>query len=254
MYAENNLITLEDPKSPISEAYRVLRTNIQFSSVDKPAKSIVITSAVPSEGKTSTVCNLAIIFAQGGSKTLIIDADLRKPRVHKIFNLDNRKGLTNILALHENHKDYILKGPHSNLDIITCGAIPPNPSELLASATMKEFLKSLTNEYDYILLDSPPINAVTDAAILSSITDGTIIVAAAGEVITDMLVRAKEQLDQVSANILGVVLNRVPTKGRSYYNYYYYYNYYTDAATGEKIKNKGKRKKSRASKAGKIEV
>ncbi|MDD4496094.1 MAG: CpsD/CapB family tyrosine-protein kinase [Eubacteriales bacterium] len=225
MYYENSLITLDDPKSPVSEAYRVLRTNIQFMSVDKPIKSIVVSSATPEEGKSSTLANLAVIMAQAGSRTLIIDGDLRKPMVHKLFNLDNRKGLTNVLALHEDYQDYLHKGPHSNLDILTCGAIPPNPSELLASAAMKEFLSVVGSQYDYILIDAPPIGAVTDAAILSTIVDGVILVAASGQVRGEFLQRAKEQLEQVNANILGVVLNKVTDKIGSSYGYYYYYRY-----------------------------
>jgi protein-tyrosine kinase len=225
MYYESTLITLDDPKSPASEAYRVLRTNIQFMSVDKPVKIVVISSAIPEEGKSSTVSNLAVILAQGGSRTLIIDADLRKPMMHKLFNLDNRKGLTNILALHEDYQEYINRGPHNNLDILTCGAIPPNPSELLASSKMKEFLGEIRNQYDYILIDAPPIGAVADAAVLSTAADGVILVAASGQVKSDFLRRAKEQLEQVNANILGVVLNKVSGRTGNGYSYYYYYRY-----------------------------
>lgn len=225
MYFENSLITLEDPKSPVSEAYRVLRTNIQFLSVDRPVKSIVVTSTMPEEGKSSTLANLAVILAQAGSRTAVIDADMRKPMVHKLFGLDNRKGLTNVLALHEDYRDYIHKGPHNNLEILTCGAIPPNPSELLSSASMKELLGKMAEQYDYILIDTPPISAVADAAILSTAVDGTLLVAASGIVRSDFLQRAKEQLEQVNAHILGVVLNRIPVKKGSSYSYYYYYRY-----------------------------
>jgi capsular exopolysaccharide synthesis family protein len=180
---------------------------------------------MPEEGKSSTLANLAVILAQAGSRTAVIDADMRKPMIHKLFALDNRKGLTNVLALHDDYRDYIHKGPHNNLEILTCGAIPPNPSELLSSEAMKGLLSKMAEQYDYILIDTPPISAVADAAILSTAVDGTLLVAASGIVRGDFLQRAKEQLEQVNANILGVVLNRIPIKKGSSYSYYYYYRY-----------------------------
>lgn len=219
----NLLILLKDPKSPVSEAYRVLRTNLQFSGVDKRLRSIVFTSAAPGEGKSVTVCNTATTFAQAGSRVLAIDADLRKPKIHKIFKIQNRKGLTNLLALHEDYNECITEGPVKNLDILTSGAIPPNPSELLASKAMEELLEKLLEQYEYIFIDSPPVCAVTDASILSTKVDGTILVVASGGVERDSLQYAKELLEKVGANIVGVVLNKVPRAGKGGY-YYYYYN------------------------------
>lgn len=220
---ENNLlILLNDPRSPVSEAYRVLRTNLQFSGVDRRLRRVVFTSAGSSEGKSVSVCNTAITFAQAGSRVLVVDADLRKPKIHKIFNIQNRKGLTNVLALHEDYNDCIVESPTKNLDILTSGAIPPNPSELLSSKAMKELLEKLLEEYEYIFLDSPPICAVTDATILSTIVDGTVLVAASGKVDRDLLRYAKELLEKVGANIVGVVLNRVPRSDKGKYYYYYY--------------------------------
>lgn len=222
---DNTLITHSQPKSPISEAYRVLRTNIQYSSIDNPLKTIVVTSAGPGEGKSTTIANLAITFAQSGNKVLIVDADLRKPKVHKNFDLDNTYGLTNILAKKDAYSNYIKKGPVDGLDIITCGAIPPNPSELLGSNQMKHLVEKLREDYDIVLLDAPPVGSVTDAALLSTIVDGTILVASSGVVEIDSLKRAKELLLKVNAHIIGVVLNKLDknSKGNSYYYYYYYY-------------------------------
>ncbi len=224
MLDKDIVITHSDPKSPISEAYRVLRTNIQYSSVDKPLKSIVVTSSSPMEGKTTTVANLAVTFAQAGNKVLLIDSDMRKPRLHKIFVMSNARGLTDLLAEHDDYKRYIRSSDVPNLDILTCGTIPPNPSELLASNAMKQFMQEVKMDYDMIFMDSPPIVNVTDAAVISTFVDGTILVAYSGRVETGALKRAKELLDKVNANILGVVLNKINKKAGANY-YYYNYNY-----------------------------
>lgn len=237
MFDEEILITHADPKSPISEAYRVLRTNIQYSCIDKPLKTIVITSTGPMEGKTTTVANLGIIFAQMGSKVLIIDSDLRKPRIHKIFWFSNDAGLTNFLAVHDDYVKYIRNSAVPNLDILTSGTIPPNPSELLNSNSMKQFIGKVREDYDIILLDAPPVGSVTDASIISTYVDGTILVVNSGEVEIEALKRSKELLDKVSANIIGVVLNNIEKGAKG--NYYQYY-YQED---GEKKKRKIKEKK-----------
>lgn len=240
------LITHSSPKSPISEAYRVLRTNIQYSGIDKALKTIVITSSGPGEGKTTTLINLAITFAQMGSKVLLIDADLRKPRLHRMLEISNSKGLTNIIALHDDYQNYLIKCEVANLDIITSGAVPPNPSELLNSNSMKQFLDRVREDYDIVFIDSPPAGSVTDAAILSTIADGTILVVASGKVEADALIRAKELLGKVNANIIGAVLNMVEKNAQGNY-YYYYYSYYgdNDDNTNENInENTGKKKKS----------
>jgi len=235
-----SLITYSQPKSPISEAYRVLRTNIQYSSIDNPIKTIVITSAGADEGKSTTAANLAIAFAQSGNKVLMLDADLRKPKVHRTFGLDNIFGLTNILVERDDYINYIRKGPLDGLDIITCGAIPPNPSELLGSNQMKQLVDELRGDYDLVILDSPPVCNVTDAALLSTIVDGTILVASSGTVEINSLKIAKELLLKVNANILGVVLNKLNknSKGNSYYNYYYY-GEKDQKLLGRKRKHKG---------------
>ncbi len=241
MFEENAnlLISLSDPKSPVSEAYRVLRTNVQFSAIDKPLKSLVITSAGPGEGKSITVCNTAITFAQAGSRVLVIDGDLRKPKIHKIFGLKNRKGLTNILALHEDYHDYVESGPVSNLDILTSGAIPPNPSELLSSRSMKELLGRISEEYDYVLVDSPPVGVVTDASIISTIVDGTVLVVASRQVEAEALRHSRELLDKVNANIIGVVLNKISRSEKG--GYYYYYYYYGSDSKSTRKKKRGRK-------------
>lgn len=242
MFDEKTLITHTNPKSPISEAYRVLRTNIQYSSADKPLKIIVVTSSGPGEGKTTTICNLAVLFAQMGSKTLLIDGDLRKPRLHKIFGMENRQGLSNILVSRDDYLNYVKKCPIKKLDIITCGVIPPNPSELLTSNAMQQFIETVRADYDMVFIDAPPVGSVTDAAVLSTIVDGIILVAASGTVEIDALVRSKELLEKVNANIIGVVLNKLDKNSRGNYYYYYYYYY---GENGEFESRKKRRRKPR---------
>lgn len=239
MINENVVITHTDPKSPISEAYRVLRTNIQYSSVDKPLKSIVVTSSKPMEGKTTTVVNLAVAFAQAGKRVLLIDADLRKPKIHGIFMMSNKTGLTNLIAAHDDYTKYIRLCEIPNLEILPCGTIPPNPSELLSSNSFLQFMHDMSDVYDIILLDAPPVGNITDAAIISAIVDGTILVVSSGHVEIEALKRSKELLSNVNANILGVVLNNLDKHAGSNY-YYYQYDYYDE--DGNK---KSKRKKKR---------
>lgn len=241
MLDESVVITHTNPKSPISEAYRVLRTNIQYSSIDKQLKTIVVTSSGPMEGKTTTAVNMAITFAQAGNKVLLIDSDLRKPRIHKIFMLSNHSGLTNMIAVHDDYRKYIRESDIPNLDVLPCGTIPPNPSELLSSNTMLQFMKDVKNDYDIIFMDAPPVGSVTDAAIISTFVDGTILVANSGRVETGALKKAKELLDKVNANILGVVLNKLSKSASGSY-YYYQYDYYGD---GERKRKKKKHSKNK---------
>ncbi len=233
---KNTIITHTDPKSPVSEAYRVLRTNIQYYSVDKPLKTIVITSAGPMEGKTTTVANLAVTFAQAGSRVLLIDTDLRKPKAHKVFMISNESGLTNLLTAQEGFESFIRHDIVKNLHILTSGTIPPNPSELLNSNAMRNFITKAKEEYDIILLDSPPVGSVTDASIISTYVDATILVVKSGKVEIDTVKRAKETLEKVNANIIGVVLNNLDKKALG--NKYYYQYYYSDDDSGKKKRKK----------------
>lgn len=240
---DDKLVTLNLPKSPISEAFRVLRTAIQFAVADSPSKKIfLISSATPEEGKSTTAANLAIVLAQAGNKTLLIDADLRRPSQHKVFGLSNRVGLSNLLTeinINEEVTDNpteLLAGKLQNTDVnrlalLTCGAVPPNPSELLGSKHMERFLKMVSEEFDYIILDSPPVLSVTDATLLSARADGMIMVARAGKSRRQYVKTAAEKLTNVNANILGYVLNALSPKKMGNKAYYYYndpYHSYDD--------------------------
>lgn len=211
------LIISKNPKSQTAEAYRALRTNIKFASVDKVVKQILVTSPGPKEGKSSTVANLAVSMAQAGISVLIIDADLRNPSQHKIFDLINLTGLTTTLAEDASTCTYIVKTPYEGLDILTSGPMPPNPAELLESRRMKQILNEAAQAYDLVLIDSPPVIAVTDASVLAQSVDGVILVLAAGEVERENALRTKEQLKKVGAKILGIVLNKVKVKKHDYF-------------------------------------
>jgi capsular exopolysaccharide synthesis family protein len=211
-----------NPKSPISEAYRTLRTNIEFSSFDDELKTIMITSAQPAEGKTTTAVNLAVAFAQTEKKVLLIDADLRKPTIHHIFSKHNRGGLTNIISNRYQVRELIQETHIDNLSVITSGPIPPNPSEMLASNRMGEVIQELKQMYDIIVIDTPPALAVTDAQIMATKCDGVLLVANAGKVKRQALKRVKDGLDHVKARLLGVVLNNIKRKKGDDHYYYYY--------------------------------
>lgn len=227
-----DVITLTQPKSPVSEAYRTLRTNIQFSNVDGDLKTISITSAGPAEGKTTTLCNVAETFAQSGKKTLVIDADLRKPRVHKAFKLSNVVGLTNVLTGQEKLED-VLQITGSDIKVLTSGPIPPNPSELMESKAMKQLLEMLAQHFDVILIDTPPVGVVTDGAIMAGMVDGTILAVASHKTQIDGAKRAKQLLEQVNARIVGVVMTMMPISKKGYYGYQYY-EYYQQEETPKK--------------------
>ncbi|OPJ65360.1 CpsD/CapB family tyrosine-protein kinase [Clostridium chromiireducens] len=207
------------PKSIVSEAYRTLRTNVQYSSFDKAIKTIVITSAEAAEGKSTVSGNLALSFAQNDKKVIIVDCDLRKPSVHKNFKISNLSGLSEVLIGKENLED-VIQNRNGNLDILTSGKIPPNPSEMLSSVSMTNLIEKLREQYDIVILDSAPLQAVTDAQILSTKADGTILVIRAQRTSRDSVIEAKNLLTKVGANILGTVLHAVEnTRGK----YYYYY-------------------------------
>jgi capsular exopolysaccharide synthesis family protein len=216
------LIVQKNPKSPISEAYRTLRTNIQFSSFESDIKTILITSSGPSEGKTTTSGNLALTFAQSGKKVLLVDCDLRRPSVHKKFMISNQIGLSNLLINNLKLED-VAVNYIDNLYILTSGTIPPNPAEMMGSKKMKAFIEEVREKFDYIILDTPPVIAVTDAQILSTMADGVLLVVSSGQAEKEAAERAKELLMNVKANILGVVLNKVEINSRKSYGYYYYY-------------------------------
>lgn len=232
-----NIVTLKNPMSPISEAYRILRTNIQFSSPDKKLQSILITSSGPSEGKSTTSVNLAVSLAQTGNRVIIVDCDQRKPNVHKLFTISNITGLSNLLVGEATVDEAIIDSGVENLYILPAGRRPPNPSELLASEKMKTLLETLRETFDYIILDTPPVIMVTDAQLLSKYADGCILVVASGQADREAAVKAKELLENANAKILGIVLNKLDTKRRGYYGYYSE-NYYGDDGHNKRKRNR----------------
>ena len=216
------ITSLEKPQSNISEAYRTIRTGIEFSNLDKDLKIICITSSKKDEGKTTVLSNLGVSFAKIDKKVLLIDADLRNPSISKMFDTSNTQGLMDILLGKRNIQGCVKKTKQENLYILTGGTIPPNPAEVLSSKKMSEFIESIKDEYDYIFIDSPPVGVVSDASIISAYSDGVIFVVGANEVDSNLAKIAKERLDSVKANIVGVILNKFKTDTNSeYYNYYY---------------------------------
>ncbi|WP_264804005.1 CpsD/CapB family tyrosine-protein kinase [Cytobacillus sp. NCCP-133] len=217
---KRNLITLTNSRSPISEQYRTIRTNIQFSSVDSSIRSLMVTSSGPGEGKSTTIANLAVVFAQQDKRVLLIDADMRKPTVHYTFQLQNHMGLTNVLTKQSAISEAVNKTDQENLFVLTSGPIPPNPAELLGSKAMEEFMETAYKEFDMILFDTPPVLAVTDAQILANKCDGTILVVSSGKTETEAAVKTKEHLQAAKGKLLGVVLNQKKVKDSPYYYYY----------------------------------
>lgn len=219
-----NLVTQNDPKNPAAEAYRVIRTGIQFAQAGKELQTIALTSCTPNEGKSTTLANLAVVLTQAGKSVLLIDCDMRNPTVHKNFNLSNKVGLSSCISMGTALSDAVQKTSIEGLYALTGGVIPPNPSELLGSEQMKNVLQRAKERYDYVLIDTPPVMPVTDALIVSRFVDGMILVIASAEVKVEMARDVKNQLVNAGANILGVVLNKVRSEHHGYgYGYYYYY-------------------------------
>lgn len=215
----------------------MIRTNLEYSDIDKKNKVIAITSALPGEGKTTTLSNIAIALANVGEKVLVIDCDLRKPRIHSMFNLSNQVGITNLIMKNKLYADVIqpIEGV-IGLDVIACGHIPAMPAELLGSYSMKMLLDDLKDKYDRILIDTPPVLQVADAGIISRYADGMILVTAIRECGIDDIKTAKKSLEKVGANILGCVMSKADMGKKGYY--YYRYGYYY----GENNTKKGKRR------------
>jgi succinoglycan biosynthesis transport protein ExoP len=251
----DRLITITKPRAPISEAFRVLRTAIQFSSVDEPDRIILVTSAIPEEGKSLTSANLAVVMAQAGNNVLLVDADLRRPSMHQFFDLPNRRGLTSLLLefsrssdekeIHNSMIDTIQATRVGGLQILSCGPLPPNPSELLGSAKMRQLLDVLASQFDIVILDSPPVLSVTDAVVLGSLADSTIMVVRSGMSRKDNVKHASERLREVNINVIGCVINALSPKTRGYGAYYYYrdpyYSYGGEATpTGDEETTTGK--------------
>lgn len=216
------LVTHEHPKSPVAEAYRTLRTNLGFTFIDTPCRSILFTSADPQDGKSTTIANLAVTMAQAGNRVIAVDADLRKPMLHKVFHLENRCGLTNTIMQQLSLEKAVHKNVIDNLDVLTSGPIPPNPAEMLASERSKALWVKLVETYDYVLIDSPPVLAVADASILATRADGVILVVRSAQTRIDLAQKAKDQLLKANAHIIGAVLNQLNMESKDYQYYYYY--------------------------------
>ena len=215
------LITVKNPKSVVSEQFKTIRTNINFSMPDKDIKSIVVTSSTPGEGKSTISSNSAVVFAQSGKKVLLVDADMRKPTSHHTFGISNSTGLSTVLTRQQTVDQVVHKTEIEGLQVITSGPIPPNPAELLGSKMMDQLISQLTEQYDLVIFDAPPVLSVTDSQILANKSEGTILVVNSGMAEKDGVLKAKEALVASKANILGVVLNNyVLEKDHYYYQYY----------------------------------
>ena len=225
---KDELVVATNPKEIISEQIRTIRTNLQFTSADEKIKTILITSSIPSEGKSFISSNLATAFAQNNKKVLIVDCDMRKGRVNKIFKISNRIGLSNLLAYkeddEENLEDYVFKTKIDNLYVIPRGKIPPNPSELLNSQKTAKLISLLSEIFDYIIFDGPPVNGLSDSLIMSDFVDRTIVVTSLNSAPIELLESTKKMLTNVNAKVAGVIVNKVPRRKSSGKSYYYYEN------------------------------
>ncbi len=216
----SQLITVAEPRSPISEAYRTLRTNLEFASLDQELRTLVVTSAGVGEGKSTTLANLAVVSAQAGRRVLLVDADLRRPRLHDIFGLSNTSGLTTAMM-----DETALASPPlqqtgiDGLSVLTCGQLPPNPAELMSSRRMEEVIAALTERADQVFFDTPPVVAVTDAAVLATKVDGVLLVISAGKTRRESAHAAVQRLEQINARLVGTVLTNVQMDAgfRGYY-------------------------------------
>ncbi|MBI5473515.1 MAG: CpsD/CapB family tyrosine-protein kinase [Ignavibacteriae bacterium] len=245
------LVSHFNPLSPLAEAYRRLRTNVLYAQMDTPLKSFLVTSANPSEGKSTTIANLAIAFAQAEKRVLLVDADMRRPTLHTRFGLSKNPGVTDLFVGTATFEEVVNKDVVDNMDVLCCGTTPPNPAELLGSKRMQEFIQQMSIKYDLLLFDSPPLLAVTDAAVLSTGVDGAILVVSAGATRAAAIQRASEFLTGVGGKLLGVVLNNFDVKkayggyyGSYRYGYYGYgYGYYhSTSGNGEKQKRRKRTK------------
>ena len=247
---KSRLIAVREPRSPVVEAFRSLRTNIQFAGVDQPIRTLLVTSAGPSEGKSTVAANLAVVMAQAGLKVVLFDGDLRRPTIHKQFGQINRAGLTDVIMRDPGQwSDITIASGIPNLSLLLSGTLPPNPSELLGSKRMHQLLEQLHQSYDVVIIDAPPLLPVTDALVLAPMTDGVVLVIDYGGTRIGEARQGKTQLDQSGARVVGVVLNKIPTGRRGYA--YYYRHYYTYEGEGETKRRKFiSRKRGPSSEAG----
>lgn len=226
------LATLVAPRSPVAEAFRTLRTNLDFASVDKPLRTLLVTSAVPGEGKSTVSANIAVAFAQGGKRVILLDADMRRPTQHRFFDLPNTQGLTTMLRSEDTDLSTVahqLEEP--NLRLIATGPLPPNPAELLGSQRMRDLIARLAGDADLVVIDSPPLHAVTDAAVLAAEVDGTLLVVHAGRTKRGAVRQAAEALERVGAHVVGATINQLTARSSAGYYYRYYGEYYAQSET-----------------------
>ncbi|GAA4229556.1 non-specific protein-tyrosine kinase [Streptosporangium album] len=228
------LIIRHRGRSSRAEAFRSLRTNLQFVGVDRHPKSLVVTSCLPGEGKSSTAANLAITLAQAGWRVILVDGDLRRPRIPDYFGIEGTTGLTDVLIERAGLQDVIQTWGAADLSILPSGQIPPNPSELLSSRVMRSVLSQLTEAYDMVIIDAPPLLPITDAAALAAICDGTLLIARYGRTRREHVVRVAELLSSINARLVGAVLNFAPARNRQEYGYGYGYGYESDAEVKSK--------------------
>lgn len=209
-----------NPTSPISEAYRTLRTNLQYAETDRPLQLLMVTSAGPKEGKSTTIMNLAVTYAQMEKRTILVDADLRKPTAHFTFGLSNRTGLSHVLSGQADLREVVKESRIPGLDVMTSGPVPPNPSELLGSSRMDALLDQLREQYDIVLIDTPPVLAVADAQVVSSKSDGVLLVVNARTGKRQHAIKARNALQFVQARIVGIALNQTAHRDAGpYYEY-----------------------------------
>lgn len=237
------VMTAAEPRSGVAEAFKVLRTNIEFSAAQKPLRSLLITSGTPQEGKTFTVANLGAAVAQSGKRVILVDSDLRRPSLHRVFGLTNEQGLTTMLISEDfNRNNFLADTDIDGLRVLTSGPIPPNPSELLGSQRMRQLLAWLSDQADFIVIDSPPTLALADASILAAQTDGTLLVVEAGKIRSDVARHTQEVLAK-AGRVVGVTLNKLQPTGASGYYYYYYYRryYYGDEEDGTEARRRRRR-------------
>ena len=237
------IVALSQPRSPIAEAFRSLRTNIQFANPGRQVRSLLITSAGPTEGKTLTAANLAVSLAGGGSRVILVDTDLRRPRQHRLFEVPKEPGFTNLVIDQRGDLDgYLRSTSLENLKVLPSGTVPPNPAELLGSPRAAEVMEQLKEHADVVVYDSPPAGTVTDAVVMASRVDAVLQVVQAGRTRRDLVVRGREMLEKVGARVLGPVLNQVSLSDLGYYSYYYYYGYYRDGDERESEEPSGLRR------------
>jgi capsular exopolysaccharide synthesis family protein len=217
-HVASHLIALRDPRSPAAEAYRALRTNIQFSSLDKPLRTLLVTSTAPDEGKSTTLANLAVTMAQSEQRVILVDCDLRRPTLHTLFDLPNQEGLTSMILAQEDAPIPLQETGVAGLSLLASGPLPPRPADILGSRRMEAVIARLRTEADIVLFDTPPVVAVTDAAVLATKMDGVLLIFQAGKTSRERGRQARQILEKVKANIVGVVLNNAQAEqGYGYY-------------------------------------